>query len=131
VGLPTVEELAQVYWVGRDDGTIFNNIRPICKKQTIAGINAILATLAPYLREPVGWTLDVTPDELFNEWNKADSMDVPSWQTCLDLCRSRIKPVYECKECANERKRGDKWADDCVTLAGRIRAARAALEGDA
>jgi len=85
----------------------------------IAGFNT-------YLRDPVGWELDLQPHELRKAYY--DGM----WDEAIALIRSRIKPAFECKECARLKQRlhyaGDAWrrivgyeANDALT---------AALEGE-
>jgi len=89
-------------------------------------VSDLEVALRPWLRDPVGWELDVTAGEIMH----ACTTNMNGYEAVIDLCRSRIRPTYECKECAKERKRGDKWADDAVKMAGMINAARAALEGE-
>jgi hypothetical protein len=71
-----------------------------------------------------GWELDVTADEAWAAYNAYGPGGI---KAVLYLCRSRIRPVFECKECA-------KWEADCAALSAASRsidariAARAALE---
>ena len=75
---------------------------------------------------PVGWTLDVTAEELRNKlWGFFDADKLS--KEVLDLCRSRIRPAFECEKCARRKELGRVDNED---LAARINAARAALEGE-
>lgn len=106
-----------------------------------AAADAIRAALAPWLREPVGWELDVTAQAIRNAWLDAEAGG-DSWdaaEAILDLCRSRIRPVMECKECAYKQTRIHRlegwvgalegYCDDMRKLAAQL-PARAALEGE-
>jgi len=113
-----------------------------------AAADAIRAALAPWLREPVGWELDVTAQAIRNAWLDAEAGG-DSWdaaEAILDLCRSRIRPVFECKECAykqtrihqlegwvgalRERRYRAEWdAGRCASKVGAVRC-DAALEGE-
>lgn len=102
-GLPTAEELKQVYRDGWNEGAGGDTCA--------SGITAILAALAPWLREPVGWELDVTAEELSDILLPVHRQSVTVMQatrTILDLCRSRIRPTFECKECAVIRAERDE-----------------------
>ena len=86
----------------------------------------LLAALRPWMHTPVGWTLDVTAEELRNKlWGFFDADKLS--KEVLDLCRSRIRPVYECKECARRRNVIPQIIADVTAAAD---AARAALEGE-
>jgi len=87
---------------------------------------AVRAALAAGGRVPVGWELDVTEQAIRNAWLDAEAGGGNTWNAAkavLDLCRSRIKPVYECKECI-------QWRNANNELVRRADAARAALEGE-
>ena len=92
----------------------------------------LLAALHPWLHTPVGWELDVTAAEAETLYYETDSGEdeMQEWAAILNLCRSRIRPVYECKECAGweaKYKELKRWHD---RLDGIVDAARAALEGE-
>lgn len=98
-----------------------------------AAADAILTALAPYLRDQVGWKLDVTAEELSDILLPVHRQSVTVMQatrTILDLCRSRIRPVYECKECANWKAHAAAIEDSSFDMIKRINLARAALEGE-
>lgn len=94
--LPSVNELEAVFDAGRDDGALVN----------AKGIEAILTTLRPWLHEPTGWELDVTAREIHDTCTTR----LDGYQAVLDLCRSRIRPTFECAECA---KRNSKCCPCC------------------
>jgi len=135
-GLPTREEGGRILWNGinYNDQNEFDSPR---FDDYMKGYDAILAALAPYLREP---TLDVTAQEIYTEWYKADDRSHEGrWTAVLDLCRSRIRPVYECAECAAIRAERDEINRNYTGLvdlllphlrAAKADAARAALEGE-
>jgi len=78
-------------------------------------------------RVPVGWEFDVTAEELAAKmWGFFDAEDMAS--KILDHCRSRIKPIYECKECANKEAEIDRVRNWNVNLNTTVEAVRAALE---
>lgn len=92
--------------------------------------------IAPFLHEPTGWKLDVTAQEALDEYCK-QGWAIDCMQAVLNLCRSRIKPVYGCKECAKlEEQHQDliSISNDEVARIKKaieaINAARAALEGE-
>lgn len=92
-GLPTAEEIGRVsYWSQSPGSPDWD--------WSVTG-NAILSALAPWLREPVGWELDVTADDALRVYAR-NHKSILGMQAVLDLCRSRIRPVYECKECAKK-----------------------------
>jgi len=63
---------------------------------------------------PVGCTLDVTAEEMYREWHKQGPRDsVLAMADVLDLCRSRIRPVFECKECAKKETTTPR-CDECA-----------------
>lgn len=83
--------------------------------------------------------LDVHPDqlELYKWVTMPDGGYAYAAQQAIDLCRSRIKPVYECKECAKKEEQyqdlisaGNDEADRINKAMEAIDAARAALEGE-
>ena len=103
--------------------------------------NAVYDYLTPYLRDPVGWELDVSGEEAYKAWAEATGDDIDAVVAVLDLCRSRIKPVFECKECAKEQDSECKWCAKWQTCAenvqsnyeivsARLDRVRAALEGE-
>ena len=92
-------------------------------------IELIYDFLAPWLRDPVGWELDVTSEEMYDKWNDFTCDEDRSFQAVLDLCRSRIRPVMECKECAGWKAHAAAIEDSSFDMIKRISAARAALEG--
>lgn len=75
------------------------------------------------LRQP-GWELDVTKEEMYSAWHGYPGHDsVKSMQAVLDLCRSRIRPVYECAECANWKVYAERLEKDFNDYSNRINAA--------
>jgi len=101
--------------------------------------NSARAAYAHIGRVPVGWELDVHPDqlELYKWVTMPDGGYAYATQQAIDLCRSRIKPVYECKECAKKEEQyqdlisaGNDEADRINKAMEAIDAARAALEGE-
>jgi hypothetical protein len=84
------------------------------------------------LRDPAGWELDVTADVI--EVIARSSSRRTRAQEILDLCRSRIRPVYECKECADSLKGRsrilDAWNEHCRLTGDSLERTRAALEGE-
>ena len=136
-GLPTALMLAQ---------SAFAAIRPTDsdgpyqpKPETdrwVAIADHILAALAPYLRDPVGWELDVTWQEMSSVWSKHGSIKT-GMEAVLDLCRSRMRSTYKCRECAawkakyNESNQEiNKALEAFGTAMPALNAARAALEGE-
>jgi len=93
--------------------------------------------LLPLLPEsaPVGVELDVTADELAAKMWGFFGAQVMAPQI-LDLFRSRIRPVYECKECARLKDRFSAMQEEQIAMNDKILAAlesvkaRAALEGE-
>ena len=90
---------------------------------------------------PAGWELDVTAVDMWNRYNETDEGTIESMQAVLDLCRSRIRPVFERKECANKANDECKWCAKWQTCAenvqsnyeivsARLDRVRAALEGE-
>lgn len=137
-GLPTRDEMAQIiYRAGWCQSYVWDdNDGGSERKQIYDEAEAILAALASWLRDPVGWELDVTAEEARRAWGR-EYGHPEGVQAVLDLCRSRIRPVMECKECAKWRSYGTKMEDSARMLAKRIDktrmsmdAARAALEGE-
>lgn len=121
-GLPTAEEIGRVsYWSQSPGSPDWD--------WSVTG-NAILSALAPWLREPVGWELDVTAEEMYDKWNDFTCDEERSFQAVLDLCRSRIRPTFECKECADNKRLADAAIISERVATARINAARAALEDE-
>jgi len=132
-GLPSIEELARIGYIAWNEKMGYtadlDGEAPDYEGELCAA-TAILTALAPYLREPVGWELDVTPQEIYGAlYSKVNDMDV-CVQAVLDLCRSRIKPVTECKECKNWEAVAMDLQKECCVYTNQIDAARAALEGE-
>lgn len=127
-GLPTVGQLLSIFKAARDGKGGWDS----------DGIMAILVALRPYLHTPVGWELDVTAEELATKmWGFFDVQEMAP--KILDLCRSRIRPTFECKECAKNRhsiKAASENVKDAQFKLAEVRralfgnAARAALEGE-
>lgn len=103
-------------------------------------IELIYDYLTPFLRDPVGWE-PITLEEYTDMRNRfTRGYD---WEQQLakeyDWLRSRIKPVFECKECAYKQTRIHRlegwvgalegYCDDMRKLAAQL-PARAALEGE-
>ena len=100
------------------------------RERNEAMARAVLQHLAPYLRDPVEWELDVTEKQIRHWWHENVSGSVDVWpgeaRALTEFFRSRIKPVYECAECA-------KWEKDCRALSAASRSIDArisALEGE-
>jgi len=93
-----------------------------------AAADAILTALSPWLHDTVGCELDVHPDqiELYKWVTEPDGGYAYAAQQAIDLCRSRIRPVYECKECAKKEAERDvmyrDW-DDCRNRMLKVRLA--------
>jgi hypothetical protein len=127
-GLPTAEELDRIAEAAFDanDGTKF------------AATRAILDYLRPWLRNPAGCELDVTIDAAMKAYLNECMVNSGRMAECrgdgisgvLDLCRSRIRPVYECKECAKLRDEVTFWKRENVTSNNKMLSARAALEDE-
>jgi len=139
-GLPTLMQIEDAYYADPD--------------RTTEPIEFTLDYLRPWLRDPVGCELDVTAEEVFDEGCRAymqssgittkpemDRDDRAEVQAVIDLCRSRIRPVFECKECAKKDTRIDMYDRQQNMMAKSIEvqrqgleraaaAARAALEGE-
>lgn len=96
----------------------------VLDKHDEARFGRILAALTPYLRDPVGWELDLQPHELRKAYY--DGM----WDEAIALIRSRIKPAFKCKECANWKAYAAAIEDSSFDMIKRINLARAALEGE-
>ena len=79
---------------------------------------------------PAGWELDVTAVDMWNRYNETDEGTIESMQAVLDLCHSRIRPAFECKECARLRDEVTFWKRENVASNNKMMAARAALEGE-
>jgi hypothetical protein len=132
-GLPTAEELAKVArntWhklSATHSRLRWEDAPELDKQRFSACAEAILAALRPWLRDPAGWELDVTEQAIRNAWLDGEAVG-NSWDAArkvIDLCRSRIEPVYECKECVGKDAKLralDKAIADLAT--------RAALEGE-
>jgi hypothetical protein len=125
-GLPTAEQLkaahmqyAQDYEAGKNDGSL-------------CASDFALDYLRPWLRDPVGFELDVHPDqlELYKWVTEPDGGYEYAAQQAIDLCRSRIRPVFECKECAKLRDEVTFWKRENVASNNKMLAARAALDGE-
>lgn len=100
-----------------------------------AAATAIRDYFAPWLRTQLGWELDVDPKEMYTAWYKCDLGYGPNrMKAVLDLCRDRIRPVMECKECAAKeaelRRHNEKWTGFIQRCQADAQNARAALEGE-
>lgn len=94
-GLPTARDLAILSHkaklkVGYASHS-YERLSDFYIKSLDVGAEAILSALAPWLRDPVGWELDVMASD--------DGKPFYS-QTELDWLKSRIRPAFKCKECA-------------------------------
>jgi hypothetical protein len=87
-GLPTAEEMHRA-WMDSPD-----------EISSLQWCRWALQYLAPYLREPVGCTLDVTPEELRRVFCERVAENQEGWPAVLEYVKSRIRPAFECKECA-------------------------------
>lgn len=108
----------------------------------VARLKQELTALRPWLREPTGWELDVTAEQIIATSKEAhdrcceteDGINKSDWEVAcavLDLCRSRIRPTFECKECANRTRVADAAIRNAVDgIEAYLRDARAALEGE-
>lgn len=142
-GLPTREQLAQIYNRAYYDSAPekcrvnWESIPEACREDMVRGIDAILTELAPFLRDPVGWKLDVTAQQIITTSKEAhdkccetaDGINKSDWEVAcaiLDLCRSSIRPTFECKECAKWKAERDvmyrDW-DDCRNRMLKVRLA--------
>lgn len=90
-------------------------------------MNTELAALRERASVPVGFELDVTADELTAKlWGFFDADKMSN--EILDLCRKRIRPVYECRECERRSNMIPQIIADVTAAAAA--AARAALEAN-
>lgn len=91
------------------------------------------ASFAYFSRVPVGWELDVPENgwlaEGFCIHNHATG-ETHSVDSFVNHVCSRIRPVYECKECAKAEAEIRQWRNANDELVRRAAAARAALEGE-
>jgi len=134
-GLPTAKSLGAI---GREKYADLNRRTPehYDEYHFEYVAKAILTALRPWLRDPVGCDLDVRAIDMANIMHTASVGAVSeTWkdtaaQRILDLCRSRQKPVYECKECAKAEAECRQWRNANDELVRRATAARAALEGE-
>lgn len=89
-GLPTADDLDKA-WVEKYDLPSF-----------LAYATFAIDYIAPWLREPVGWECDMTDEQCMEEMLAIKkTQDSPSSPKFRDLVLSRIRPVFECKECAD------------------------------
>lgn len=128
-----VEALARVldtaYEIEAGGHTMWRDQSPYHQDRRCAQARAAYAHIG---RGPVGWEFDVTAEE-YAAWKLQQfgyGNSVVTARESLDWLRSRIKPTYECKECAEGE---DSWrtvsaAVDRIQAA--VNAARAALEGE-
>jgi len=105
-GLPTAKSLGAI---GREKYADLNRRTPehYDEYHFEYVAKAILTALRPWLRDPVGCDLDVTEQAIRNAWLDGEHVG-NTWDAArkvLDLCRSRIRPVYECKECSGLKQR--------------------------
>jgi len=119
-GLPTADEF-NTHFASIDCGLFEHEV-----------IELIYDYLRPWLRDPVGCELDVHPDqlELYKWVTEPDGGYEYAAQQAIDLCRSRIRPVFECKECAKLRDEVTFWKRENVASNNKMLAARAALDGE-
>jgi len=151
-GLPTADDLWRLICSIEEMQYDWKGIEYIELEQ--GDMSNLLTALRPWLRDPVGCELDVTAEEVFDEGCRAymqssgittkpemDRDDRAEVQAVIDLCRSRIRPVFECKECAKKDTRIDMYDRQQNMMAKSIEvqrqgleraaaAARAALEGE-
>lgn len=133
-GLPTRDDIANII---RGEAKVIPLDAPMITRKA----DAILDAFTPYLRDPVGKPeLDVTAEELENAWRRTSGSSLDAFRVVLDLCRSRIRPTFECKECAGFAEQVAEQARKTEDLERRVAiivqakqhldAARAALEGE-
>lgn len=110
-----VEALARVldtaYEIEAGGHTMWRDQSPYHQDRRCAQARAAYAHIG---RVPVGWELNVTADVI--EVIARSSSRQTRAKEILDLCRSRIKPIYECKECAKVKAERDAFCrswDDC------------------
>lgn len=153
-GMPSSNELAKIWWAAfqksSDEKMPWPNVsadeRDLRVWDTDAA-EAILTALSPWLRTPTGWELDVTAEQ-FARWHQDTKHDqsanyekfddlgenykedfIVTAESSLNYLRSRIRPTFECKECATAKRAVQIERDGVNALTARIDAARAALEG--
>ncbi len=110
-GLPTAEELAEIVHEVIMNPSLKSPVSPHI-------VEAILTALRPWLRDPVGWELDdVDAVELGKridhnriEYLKHNQSEESYFkimgETAIDyLTDERIRPVYECQDCAKLRQK--------------------------
>lgn len=93
-------------------------------------VSDLEVALRPWLRDPVGFELDVHPDQLdLYKWvTEPDGGYAYAAQQAIDLCRSRISPTYEC-DCSAIEKERDLLKVEYESRQIMINNVRAALEG--
>ncbi len=130
-----VEELeaGKAGWCERDRGNPLLEMAELREK--MGAVKEELTALRPWLRQPTGWELDVTPNEAMRAYCETYHEGAQKdWQAVLDLCRSRIRPTFECAECAKMKEQRKAFRkiviDGAEEVRNRIDAARAALEGE-
>ena len=125
-GLPTADELAEILYETDNIGTEhspYSEQAPRTKADHERAVLAILTALRPWLRDPVGWELDVNCAAVA-DWldNHIGDDHFRNW------LRTRIRPVFECQECANWKSFGTKMEDSARVLAKRIDKTRMAMD---
>ncbi len=104
-GLPTADELAKI---GADAWNACAGERHLGVRDR-ARATAIRDALRPWLRDPVGCELDVTAEEWADKCREFWTISVKTKDAfdleLKDFIKSRIRPAYECKECAGLKQR--------------------------
>lgn len=125
-------EAGKAGWCERDRGNPLLEMAELREK--MGAVKEELTALRPWLRQPTGWELDVTPNEAMRAYCETYHEGAQKdWQAVLDLCRSRIRPTFECAECAKVKAERDAFCrswDDCRNRLCVIRNLCAALEGE-
>lgn len=85
------------------------------------------AAFAHIGRVPVCWELDIEPDRTYEAGSSGIYF---SDQSDIDWLRSRIKPIYECKECSDLQLELDHVKTNLAECEHRIDLAKSALEGE-
>lgn len=149
-GLPSIDDIAALIW--ECDGPHGYNYNPVTCEHTRKAAEIAFTALAPFLREPVGWELDAPEGGWLSEGfciHNPSTGETHSLDSFVSHVCSRIRPVYECKECAARREHMMKpqpeircaqcvaFEKECIQmrnanneLVRRADAARAALEGE-
>lgn len=116
-GLPTVDMIMSLLKESKDSRSVQ------------AQASTILTALRPWLRDPVGWELPTF--EEYRDVRNEEADKSQDWNDQLEFeyhwLRSRIRPTFECAECAKRKTDIKGCVQNIESAASFI---RAALEGE-